>query len=378
MLGNLDTSVLVTGATGFIGRHVVGRLLLAGRRVVVLARGRTGMSAQQRVATIFGDVSKRLEIVEGDLACPSGIRNRLRRLQSKVGTVIHCASEVHFYQEKQPSTRIVQIDGPLALLRMLRDRGLRSWAFVSTAFVCGRRSGVIYENENHMVHRFHNSYECLKLESELRLKQACLQLGIDFRIFRPSIVIGAAPLTAGGMPSNLFFAFLRLLLVLARAAEAKPIHLRIQGRPYARFNIVPVEYVATAIERLIDDPDASGGIFHLVVSNPPGQKALLDMMCGRLGLYGPRILDTREELRDPSALELRLAKMMLPYRNYLEQDVQFDDSRARGLLDRHGIEAPKIDNRQVDRLIELARRNAGKPTNLSKELAVDLTAGMEN
>jgi nucleoside-diphosphate-sugar epimerase len=336
------------------------------------------MSAQQRVATIFGDLAKQLEIVEGDLAYPSGIRSSLMGLQSNVGTVIHCASDVHFYQQEQLSTRILQIDGPLALLRMLRDRGLRSWAFVSTAFVCGRRSGIIYENENHTVHRFHNSYKRLKLESEIRLKQACLQLGIEFKIFRPSIVVGAAPLTAGGMPSNLFFAFLRLLLILPPAAEAKPVHLRIQGRPYARFNIVPVEYVATAIERLIDDPDASGGIFHLVVSNPPGQKDLLDMMCVRLGLYGPRILDTSEELRDPSALELRLAKMMLPYQDYLEQDVQFDDSRVRGLLERHGIEAPNIDSRQVDRLIELARRNAGKPTNLSKEFAVDLTAGMES
>jgi len=52
MLSQSDPTVLVTGAAGFIGRHVVKGLVLAGRRVAVLARRRAGISAQERLAAI--------------------------------------------------------------------------------------------------------------------------------------------------------------------------------------------------------------------------------------------------------------------------------------------------------------------------------------
>jgi nucleoside-diphosphate-sugar epimerase len=46
--------ILVTGATGFIGRAIVARLLAASRAVVVLARSRDGVEARTRVAEVFG------------------------------------------------------------------------------------------------------------------------------------------------------------------------------------------------------------------------------------------------------------------------------------------------------------------------------------
>jgi hypothetical protein len=62
---------------------------------------------------------------------------------------------------------------------------------------------MIYENQTDMGQEFHNGYERLKLELEIRLKQTCRQLGVDLGIFRPSIVVGGAPSTPGGVPSNL-------------------------------------------------------------------------------------------------------------------------------------------------------------------------------
>jgi thioester reductase-like protein len=90
---------------------------------------------------------------------------------------------------------------------------------------------MIYENETDLGQEFHNGYEQLKLELEIRLKQTCRQLGVDLRIFRPSIVVGGAPSTPGGVPSNLFLAFLRLLIALSRKAGGRNAPLRIPGRP---------------------------------------------------------------------------------------------------------------------------------------------------
>ena len=350
-----DPGVLVTGATGFIGRHVVTRLLVAGRRVVILARRSAGLTGEERVGEIFGETSRQsIDVVEADLAKPTSLRSGITRLGSSIDTVIHCAGETSFLAGEQQSARSVQIDGPLALLEMLRDRGLRCWVYISTAFICGRREGMTYENETDLGQLFHNTYEQLKLELEIRLKQTCRQLGVDLKIFRPSIVVGGAPSTPGGVPSNLLLAFLRLLIGLSCRAGARDAPLRIQGRPQARFNIVPVEYVAAAIERLTDDPEAAGETIHLVAQNPPTQKRMLEMMSARLDLHNLQLVDSSEKLPNRSALEMRVARLLAPYRDYLQQDVQFDDSVARRLLGRHRIEPPVIDDRELERFLKLA------------------------
>src|ERR671925_1535162 len=204
-------AILVTGATGFVGRHLVRQLLCSGRRIVVLVRRRNGLTAAARLAQALGNLSSEVELLEGDLAYPGILEQNLARLRAAIHTVFHCAAETSFVSGQQDASRIVQIEGPLALLKMLQARGLQRWSHMSTAFVCGRRSGIVRENELDLGQEFHNSYERLKLEAELIFTQACRQLGIELRIFRPTIVIGSSANTTGALPSNLFFAFLRLL-----------------------------------------------------------------------------------------------------------------------------------------------------------------------
>ncbi|HEV8720715.1 MAG TPA: hypothetical protein VGW77_08765 [Candidatus Binatia bacterium] len=145
-----------------------------------------------------------------------------------------------------------------------------------------------------------------------------------------------------------------MLVGVAHTAGGRDALVRIHGLPRGQFNIVPVEYVAAAIEKLTEDAEALGGMLHLVAANPPTQKDVAEMMSARLGLQNLHLLGPGEELPDPSPLESRLGKMLHPYKEYLEQDVQFDDSAARTLLDRHGLYAPVIDNKEINRLIELA------------------------
>jgi hypothetical protein len=57
---------------------------------------------------------------------------------------------------------------------------------------------------------------------------------------------------------------------------------------------------------------------------------------------------------DPSFLENRVARMLAPYREYLEQDVSFDDSAARSLLAPAGITCSRLDEKTIDDLIAMA------------------------
>lgn len=235
--------ILVTGATGFIGREVVRRLLMARRPVIALARGRHDATTAERV------VAAR------------------------------------------------------ALLEGLAGGRLRRWAHLSTAYVCGRRSGTILERDGDVGQAFNNVYERVKLESERVLRAAGVRFGVDVRVFRPSIVVGAAPPTAGGNPSNLFFGFIRLVAALAQMPDGADVRLRIEAAPRARFNIVPVGYVASAVCALAERPGGAGETFHLVVRDAPTQAAMLRTITERLGVRGLALVDGRTEpLADPSAL----------------------------------------------------------------------------
>ena len=351
--------VLVTGATGFIGREIVRRLLACGRPVLALARGRDGVPAPERVIAAVGGLpgAASLEVVEGDLEAPDcGLgADQWRRLRATVKTVIHCAGDTTFSPEALAPYTAGHIDGPLRLLHGLAGGRLRRWAHLSTAYVCGRRSGTVLEREGDVGQDFHNTYERVKLESETVMRAAALPLGLDITVFRPSIVVGEAPATSGGNPSNLFFSFIRMVAALAEHPNGRKTRLRIEAAPRAPFNIVPIGYVAAAVIALAECPEAAGETFHLVVRDAPTQAEMLVMITERLGIHGLSFVDPlTASVLDPSPIERAVARMLEPYRPYLTQHVRFDDSSTARLLDRCVVPRAILSPDAVHRLIDLA------------------------
>ena len=351
--------MLITGATGFIGRQVMRHLLDGGRSVIAIARSREDLSAHARVVRTVGRLPDRcqLEVIDADLTHPQhGLTPALlSRLRDTVDTVLHCAGDTAFFPTDIEQFRAGHINGPLALLAALHGGRLRRWGYLSTAYVCGKRSGTVFEEEGDVGQDFHNPYERVKLDAEMAMRAAGERLGIDVRVFRPSVVVGPAPETAGGQPSNLFFIFIRMMETLARLSRRVEVRIRIAGAPTARFNIVPVEYVARALVALAEHPDGAGKTFHLVVSKAPVQEAMLAMIADYFGLPGLSIVDAcRTPLTKPSALERQVARLQGPYREYFTQDVRFDDRVARTLLDRLGLPRPILDAAEVHRIIDQA------------------------
>ena len=354
-----EGAILITGSTGFIGRHVTRRLYQAGRRVIALARSQGGVPGTNRLKSLLGIPAgdNGLEMIESDLTQPgAGLgSSEVARLRANVHTVIHCAGDTSFFPQITADSRAIFIDAPFALLQALRPGRLERWCQLSTAFVCGRRGGAIFESEGTVGQKFHNPYEEIKLESEIALKEFCARFGIDLRILRPSVVIGPESSTQGGSPSSLLYQFIRLAATLSRRGKRAQLAVRIQGRPSAHFNIVPIEYVSAAIEVLFGQPAEAGGTVHLVVSQPPTQAAMLQMITSRVGGNGLRLIDERREpMLGASSLENRVARMLSPYREYLEQDVSFDDSAARSLLGPAGITCSRLDEKTIDDFVAMA------------------------
>jgi nucleoside-diphosphate-sugar epimerase len=174
------------------------------------------------------------------------------------------------------------------------------------------------------------------------------------RVLRPSIVVGDAPATAGGAPSNLFFDFVRLLSWAAARGAGRARGLRVPGAPGAPFNIVPVEYVADATIALAEHPAARGGTFHLVTSAPPTQAETLAMLADILGLAGARVVAAGEMTGERSAVEARLSRLLAAYGEYLSQDVRFDDREARRVLDAAGVRPATLTPDDIGRLVRSA------------------------
>ncbi|HEX7227507.1 MAG TPA: SDR family oxidoreductase [Candidatus Binatia bacterium] len=360
-----EGAILITGATGFIGRHVARRLYQAGSYATALARDQRGIPARRRIekALQISDSNDRLEVIRSDLSQPgAGLsQSDVARLRRTVQTVIHCAGDTSFFPHSMSASRALSIDGPLALLAALGAGRLERWCQISTAFVCGRRCGTIFESEGAVGQEFHNPYEQIKLESEIALSDACSRLGIDLRILRPSIVIGPKSSTQGGSPSSLLYQFIRLVAALAGCGIGAELPVRIQGRPAAQFNIVPIEYATAAICALANQPAAKGGTFHLVASSAPTQQAALQMITSRLAVTGLRLIDAHCELLEhPSPLEKKLSRMLAPYHDYLVQDIRFNDTAALSLLKPLGITCPRIDQGTMDRFIDIALANLAR------------------
>jgi nucleoside-diphosphate-sugar epimerase len=176
--------------------------------------------------------------------------------------------------------------------------------------------------------------------------------GVDLRVLRPSIVVGAGGETPGTHPSQTFFTIVRIAAALAlRRGGGAP--LRLPVRPEAKCNMIAVEDVALATTILADKPEAAWGTFHVVVGDPPTYDQIRAVVSERLGARGLRLVDPRSgELSTPTPLESAMIKRLAPYRHYLDDDVTFDDGAATVL---NGCVAPaRLDAPALHRLIGVA------------------------
>lgn len=193
--------VLVTGGSGFLGRHVVRRLRTQGRRVVVLGRNVRLDESTESVHFSRGDVSY--------LRC--GLTSTEYQFAKRhVRDVVHCAAQVSFKAEDVMRSNVT---GVFNITRLARDIGASSFHHVSTAYVAGKREGEILETYE-PCESFRNPYEESKWFGECQARGS----KVPWNVYRPAIIIGEYE-TGATTCWTAFYAFLRIVCGYARVSK---------------------------------------------------------------------------------------------------------------------------------------------------------------
>ena len=224
--------VLLTGATGRLGRCLAEELARAGCDLELVVRASSPEAARDRVRQKFApDVSHRqLSVVCGDVSAPwLGLRARdRRRLSGSVDVILHAAATTSFNSplETAWATNVAATRNVLAFA----ERAPRLWrlAHVSTAFVAGRRTGRILEPELEHDYGFLNTYQQSKYEAELLL--ARYRDFLPIVVFRPSIVLdGPSSLQRRSAFRFAFELVRRGLMPAVPGSAATPVDLVTEG-----------------------------------------------------------------------------------------------------------------------------------------------------
>jgi nucleoside-diphosphate-sugar epimerase len=276
------TRVLLTGATGSFGRYLAWELLARGCEVVALARGRDEADARRRVLGAVRPASAEgLLTICGDVTEP-GLGLADRALIRTCELALHSAATTEFGLPLEAARRS-NLAGTLNVLAVLRSLArLEAVGHVGTAFVAGRRTGRIYEDELHHTAGFVNTYERSKYEAEVMVRAS----GLPLSVFRPSVIAEDEPTKA---PSALRFA----LQLIARGL------LPVLPSPeQATFDVIGArDAAAAAVELLLTQPP--GGVYH--VAGGDDAPLLSDVVAAGAG--------RRPVLLDPPAFERELARL---------------------------------------------------------------------
>ncbi|MEJ7790059.1 MAG: SDR family oxidoreductase [Thermoleophilaceae bacterium] len=348
---------LITGFPGFIGRLLVARLLEEEPDLTVVAIVETRMldAAREAAAEIGGE---RIEVVQGDI---SGRKLGLsdsdhERIVSEVRRVYHLAAIYDLAVPIELAQR-VNVDGTGNVLELCAAaENLERLAYISTAYVAGRRHGVVYEHELVMGQGFKNHYESTKFQAEVWARRYMDR--VPTTILRPAIVVGDSRTGETQKFDGPYY----LLKAVSRAKKAgQPlVHF---GRANSPFNVVPVDYVVEAIATAAAAPETLGETLHLVDPEPLSGGELLTALAQHYGGPVPKG-------RIPPAVA-EFALRLPPVRQrfggtpresiaYLNHPVVFDMRRCVDLLGARGLTPPKFTD-YVEPMVSFFREHEDDP-----------------
>ena len=253
----------VTGGTGFIGRHLLERLLRREGEIHVLVR--EGSRAKlEAIAERLG-AGERIRPVTGDLAEPLlGVSDADRdALRGKVDHFFHLAA-IYDMTADEVQNALLNVNGTQHAVDLANDLQAGIFHHASSIAVAGTYKGHFTEDMFDEGQSLPTAYHRTKFESE-KLVRARVQGA--WRVYRPAIVVGDSRTGEMDKIDGPYYFFKALQKVRHTLPEWFPLI----GLEVGWTNIVPVDWVAAAMDHIAHMDGVDGQAFHLV--NPRPQRA---------------------------------------------------------------------------------------------------------
>ena len=350
-----EETIFVTGFPGFIASRLLQRLAREGARFLLLVQPSLAQRAHAELKSIAAEAGKPLTdfaVVEGDITYPDlGLsRPDLERARAETTTIFHLAAIYDLAVARELAMR-VNVEGTRNVNQFaLSLTRLRHYHYVSTCYVAGKRTGIIYENELRHTAGFRNFYEETKYLAELEVDQLKSELPIT--IHRPSVVCGDSE-TGETVKYDGIYYLIRYILKWPALLSALNI-----GNSIVSLNMVPVDFVVNAMAALARDPLAIGQTVQLADPNPLSTRELFNEITRTLA--GREALATLPASLVESSLMLSISPRIsglphsaVPY-FFLKQT--YDTARATQLLAPRGIFCPPFPN-YVGAIVDYAARH---------------------
>ena len=251
----------VTGSTGFIGHHLLEALLRREGDVYVLVRERS----QGKLTELLDKLERRapglpidrVQPVIGDLRQPLlGIDvDQVQELRGKIDHFFHLAA---VYDMTAPAQRniAVNVGGTSHAVELARSLEAHCLHHVSSIAVAGTKKGLFTEDAFDEGQRLPSPYHKTKFESERIVRE---QPYVPWRVYRPAVVVGDSRTGEMDKIDGPYYFFKSVQMM----RHLMPEWLPLIGLDLGRTNIVPVDWVAAAIDHIAHKRGLDGRAFHL-------------------------------------------------------------------------------------------------------------------
>lgn len=357
------SSIILTGATGFLGSYLLRELLYeTDAQVYCLVRGENRDAALKRILGQFqwyfptdgykSEIS-RIHVVVGDIRSPQlGLYwDEYQKLASTVDTIFHAAADVRLIGNPQElfETNIAGTRHVIAFAARGKIKRINHVSTLSVVGNCRRLAKTTFsENDLDIGQHFNNPYEQSKFEAE-KLVKGAMASGASAVIYRFNN-LAADSVTGRFQPNieqNRIYLNLKSFIQMGVAPYLPDVHMSFSY----------VDIVAKGIVALSLLPISEGQVYHVENSN---KISYYDLLCALRSFgYSIVLLDPDEYIRKISTFgrdheHLYARNSIWGHQEFNDEiiGVEFDNSQTEILLKRLKVEFPQYSIRWLREMFQ--------------------------
>ncbi|MCG2584420.1 SDR family oxidoreductase [Massilia sp. TS11] len=345
----------VTGATGFIGKRLVKKLLARKGSVVYFLIREGSKDKVPGLLEYWGTTKTRAIPVFGDLRqAKLGVsKEDTKALSKQIDHFFHLAA-VYDLSADAESQIAVNTEGTRNTVDFANAIQAGCFQHVSSIAAAGLFEGIWREDMFEEAENLDHPYFATKHDSEKIVREHCK---MPWRVYRPGLVVGDSRTGEMDKIDGPYYFF----KLIQRIRQLLPPWMPTIGLEGGRINIVPVDFVVNAMDHIAHKPNLDNKAFHLTDPEPMRVGEVLNVFCraahaptmsirinaALLGFIpksvkkGIMALSPVRRVRDAVMKDLGLPPDMMQFINY---PTRFDCRDTLAALKGSGIACPPLDS----------------------------------